>query len=58
MPKFQFVLLIHGHQPIGNFDSVIEQAYTHSYLPFVAIAREASEDSHRTAFFRVLARVD
>lgn len=37
MAKFQFVLLIHGHQPIGNFDSVIEQAYTHSYLPFVRL---------------------
>jgi 4-alpha-glucanotransferase len=37
VPKFQFVLLIHGHQPIGNFDSVIEQAYAHSYLPFVQL---------------------
>ncbi|MGA8075690.1 MAG: 4-alpha-glucanotransferase, partial [Candidatus Acidiferrales bacterium] len=37
MPKFQFVLLIHGHQPVGNFDNVIEQAYAHSYLPFVQL---------------------
>jgi 4-alpha-glucanotransferase len=37
VPKFQFVLLIHGHQPVGNFDNVIEQAYAHSYLPFVQL---------------------
>ena len=43
MPKFQFVLLIHGHQPIGNFDSVIEQAYTHSYLPFVQLLEKHSK---------------
>jgi 4-alpha-glucanotransferase len=35
--KFQLVLLIHGHQPVGNFDDVIERAYTHSYLPFFQI---------------------
>lgn len=37
VPKFQLVLLIHGHQPVGNFDSVIERAYIHSYLPFVEL---------------------
>ncbi len=37
MQKFQLVLLIHGHQPVGNFDDVIEHAYTHSYLPFVEL---------------------
>ena len=37
MRKFQLVLLIHGHQPVGNFDDVIEHAYTHSYLPFVEL---------------------
>ncbi len=37
VPKFQLVLLIHGHQPVGNFDDVIERAYSHSYLPFVEL---------------------
>jgi alpha-amylase len=37
VPKFQFVLLIHGHQPVGNFDNIIEQAYAHSYLPYVQL---------------------
>ena len=35
MPKFNLVLLIHAHQPIGNFDEVMEHTYTRSYLPFV-----------------------
>lgn len=37
MAKFQLVLLIHAHQPVGNFDDVFERAYAHSYLPFVEI---------------------
>ena len=37
MAKFQFVLFIHAHQPVGNFDDVIERAYAQSYLPFVQV---------------------
>jgi 4-alpha-glucanotransferase len=33
--KFHFVLLIHAHQPIGNFGSVLARAYQDCYLPFV-----------------------
>lgn len=35
MPDFHLVLLIHAHQPVGNFEHVLESAYQHSYLPFV-----------------------
>jgi len=35
LSKFRLLLLIHAHQPIGNFESVIENAYQKSYLPFV-----------------------
>ena len=35
MSKFNLVLLIHAHQPIGNFDDVMERTYERSYLPFV-----------------------
>ncbi|HEV2522137.1 MAG TPA: alpha-amylase/4-alpha-glucanotransferase domain-containing protein [Candidatus Acidoferrales bacterium] len=35
MPKFNLVLLIHAHQPVGNFDEVIERTYERSYLPFL-----------------------
>lgn len=37
MPKFQLVLLIHAHQPAGNFDQVFEHSYVHSYLPFLEV---------------------
>ena len=40
MPKFHLVLLIHSHQPVGNFDSVIEEAYKLSYLPYVEVFEE------------------
>ena len=35
MATFNLVLLIHGHQPVGNFDSVFEQVYQQSYSPFL-----------------------
>ncbi len=35
MPKFTLVLLIHAHQPVGNFDDVMERTYERSYLPFL-----------------------
>jgi 4-alpha-glucanotransferase len=35
--KFQFVLLIHAHQPVGNFENVLEGAYAKSYLPFIEV---------------------
>ncbi len=35
MKKIKFVLGIHNHQPIGNFDFVFEEAYQKSYLPFL-----------------------
>jgi hypothetical protein len=33
--KFHLTLLIHAHQPAGNFESVFERAYQTCYLPFV-----------------------
>jgi len=37
MPKVQFVLAIHNHQPVGNFEFVAEDAYQKSYLPFISV---------------------
>ena len=34
MNKIHFLFGVHNHQPIGNFDFVIEKAYQQSYLPF------------------------
>jgi alpha-amylase len=40
LSKINLVLLIHAHQPVGNFDEVMERTYEHSYLPFVeSVAR-------------------
>lgn len=33
--RVRFVCLLHSHQPVGNFDHVIEEAYKLSYLPYV-----------------------
>ncbi len=33
----RFVLALHNHQPVGNFDGVIEQAYEDSYRPFLDV---------------------
>jgi len=37
VPKFQLVLLIHAHQPVGNFDDVFERSYASSYFPFIEV---------------------
>jgi alpha-amylase len=37
MPTLRFVLALHNHQPIGNFDGVFEQAYQDSYRPFLDV---------------------
>jgi len=35
LSKVSLALVIHAHQPVGNFDHVIEEAYQKSYAPFV-----------------------
>ncbi len=39
----QLCLVLHNHQPIGNFDGVIEQAYQDSYLPFLDVFETYSQ---------------
>lgn len=36
-PNVRLVLLLHNHQPVGNFDHVFEQAYEDSYRPFLEV---------------------
>ena len=36
LPKFHLILLIHAHQPCGNFEHVFEKAYAQCYEPFLA----------------------
>jgi 4-alpha-glucanotransferase len=38
-----FVFCIHNHQPVGNFDTVLEEAYKDSYWPFLeAVSKHPS----------------
>src|SRR5512143_2659658 len=39
MDKVKFILAIHNHQPVGNFDHVADEAYHSAYLPFVEAMR-------------------
>jgi alpha-amylase len=33
----RFALVLHNHQPVGNFEHVFEQAYQDAYLPFLEV---------------------
>ncbi len=35
MSKVSLCLVIHSHQPVGNFDHVLEEAYRKAYAPFL-----------------------
>lgn len=35
--KINLLFAIHCHQPVGNFDSVFEEAYDKAYLPFIKV---------------------
>lgn len=40
MKKVNFILGIHNHQPVGNFDFVFESAFKNAYLPFLNIFKK------------------
>jgi alpha-amylase/alpha-mannosidase (GH57 family) len=42
MKTVTFCFATHNHQPIGNFDSVFEEAFEKSYKPFFEIAKSHS----------------
>lgn len=39
----RFVFGVHNHQPVGNFDSVFEQAYRDGYAPFLDLIEHYPE---------------
>ena len=39
----RFCMVLHNHQPIGNFDGVFEQAFRDSYLPFIEVFEEYTD---------------
>ena len=38
--KIQLVLVIHNHQPVGNFDQVVDDACDSADLPFLRMLAE------------------
>ncbi len=38
--NLSLILAIHNHQPVGNFDHVLENAYKKAYLPFLKLLRK------------------
>jgi 4-alpha-glucanotransferase len=49
-----FCFNTHNHQPIGNFDNIIEEAYQHSYKPFFDIAERYPKVRFGTHFTGIL----
>ena len=43
MRSCDLCIVIHNHQPVGNFDHVIEDAYQHAYLPFLDLLERRGE---------------
>jgi len=39
MDKIKFVIILHNHQPVGNFDWVMGDAARDAYLPFSTSSR-------------------
>ncbi len=69
--RIRFVCLLHSHQPVGNFDHVIEEAYKLSYLPYIEVFEQFPEipltnhysgcllewlESHHPEYFERLAK--
>lgn len=40
MKTVNFIFGIHNHQPVGNFDFVIEDAFKKSYKPFIDVLED------------------
>ena len=57
MKKINLAIGIHNHQPIGNFDHVIEEAYKKAYKPFLDVLQEIPEDKDFAALHRLFIRV-
>ena len=43
MASIKLVLALHNHQPVGNFDGVIEAAYQDAYAPILDLLAEYPE---------------
>jgi 4-alpha-glucanotransferase len=37
MQRFKLAIGLHNHQPVGNFDSVFDEAHNNAYMPFLKL---------------------
>ena len=42
-PNLRLVIVLHNHQPIGNFDGVFEAAYQDSYRAFLDVFEDYTD---------------
>jgi hypothetical protein len=45
MSQVRLILVLHNHQPVGNFDGVFEEAFRTSYSPFLGVLENYPEIS-------------
>ena len=38
--RIRLAMVLHNHQPVGNFDHVFKEAYDTSYRPFLDVLTE------------------
>ncbi len=40
MTKINFVMILHSHQPVGNFEHIFEENYQKAYLPYLEVMKD------------------
>jgi 4-alpha-glucanotransferase len=40
MPRLHFALVLHNHQPVGNYGFVMEQVFNEAYAPMLRALSE------------------
>src|SRR5271156_4431338 len=43
MSQVRLILVLHNHQPVGNFEGVFEEAFRKSYRPFLDVLEDYPE---------------
>ena len=46
MGKITFIIILHNHQPVGNFDWVFNDAAHDAYLPFLEVLNGPAQQTH------------
>ena len=57
MTQLRLILVLHNHQPVGNFDGVFEAGLPDSYLPFLDVLEDYPELPFVAAHLRAADRM-